>query len=162
MDAVSKTANLQSWNIFWSQSESWYWRWQGTGDMSVSIFSALHSGTWQALNICWPQVWVRFSWSLLYLSFLLFQSLTVYFINSSHLLCTRQQHFSKQGLGTPRGPWDPFRKSMRSKLLNSKQLFASHVCTAEISRGYVICDITEDWMRNRYENPAVSIYYTRY
>lgn len=31
---------------------------------------------------------------------------------------------------------------MRSKLLNFQKLFASHVCMAELSRGYMIRDIT--------------------
>ena len=46
MDSISKMANLQSWNIFWSQRVSSYWKRQGTTDLSVRIFSVLQSGTW--------------------------------------------------------------------------------------------------------------------
>lgn len=53
---------------------------------------------------------------------------------SPHLLVhTQQQQFSSNGLATPRDLWEPFRRSGRSNLLNSKKLCASCVHTVEDS-----------------------------
>lgn len=152
MDAVSKRANLQSWNILEVKVRLHIEK-DGQQMTWVLVFSVL-SVQAHGRHSIFDDNRCEFFLAPIVSIFPFILVPTSYFINLSIPWCTRQQQFSKYGLGTPGGP-----ETLSGGLWDQSFLISEVICFP-CMYGWAFQRLHDpwyhdSWMRNRHENPAI-------